>query len=54
MKIVSTAIILGLTLLVVPLMTYWFGTPLNDSEWSLIKKTYDDYRWCHPVLFCCR
>ena len=38
MKIVSTAIILGLTLLVVPLMTYWFGTPLNDSEWSLIKK----------------
>jgi steroid 5-alpha reductase family enzyme len=36
MKIVSTAIILGLTLLAVPLFSYFFGTAPGPAEWEAI------------------
>lgn len=34
MKIISTAILLGITLLAVPLITYFFGTALGPAEWQ--------------------
>ncbi len=36
MKIVSTAIVLGLTLLAVPLFSYFFGTAPGPAEWEAI------------------
>lgn len=38
MKIISTAFILGLTLLAVPLFSYFFGTALGTQEWELIHR----------------
>lgn len=37
MKILSTAFLLGLTLLVVPLFTYYFGIPLDVDQWNTLK-----------------
>jgi steroid 5-alpha reductase family enzyme len=36
MKIISTSIILGITLLAVPVFTYFFGTPLGPLEWKAL------------------
>ena len=36
MKIITTAILLGVTLLVVPLFSYFFGTALGPSEWKAL------------------
>ncbi len=36
MKIVSTAILLLVTLLVVPVFSYYFGTALGDLEWQAL------------------
>jgi len=36
MKIISTAVLLGATLLAIPFFTYYFGTPLGDTEWRAI------------------
>ena len=38
MKILNTAILLFFTLLVVPIFTYYFGTPLNDLSWEALHK----------------
>ncbi|GMQ24884.1 DUF1295 domain-containing protein [Algoriphagus sp. oki45] len=37
MKILQTAIILIFTLLVVPVFTYFFGIPLGEKEWEVLK-----------------
>jgi steroid 5-alpha reductase family enzyme len=37
MKILSTASLLGLTLLAVPVFTYLFGTPLGQTEYDVLK-----------------
>jgi steroid 5-alpha reductase family enzyme len=43
MKIISTAVLLGITLLAVPVFSYFFGTALGTAEWqtvfSLVKIT---------------
>jgi steroid 5-alpha reductase family enzyme len=36
MKIISTAILLGITLLVVPVVSYFFGTPPDAHTWAAI------------------
>jgi len=36
MKIISTAVLLGLTLLAIPFFTYNFGTALGRTEWKAI------------------
>jgi len=36
MKIVSTAILLGVTLLAVPVFTFFFGTTLGSTEWEVV------------------
>jgi len=36
MKIISTAVLLGATLLAIPIITYYFGTALGDLEWKAI------------------
>ncbi len=36
MKIISTAILLIVTLLVVPVFTYFFGTALGELEWQAL------------------
>ena len=36
MKIISTAILLGITLLVVPVVSYFFGTPPDAQTWAAI------------------
>lgn len=36
MKIVTTAVLLGITLLVVPVFSYLFGTALSGSEWEAL------------------
>jgi steroid 5-alpha reductase family enzyme len=36
MKIISTAVLLGITLLAVPILTYFFGTPPGVVEWNAI------------------
>ncbi len=37
MKIVSTAVILAITLIVVPLFSYFFGTPPGATEWEALQ-----------------
>jgi hypothetical protein len=34
MKIVATSVLLGITLLVVPIFSYLFGTALGPLEWQ--------------------
>lgn len=36
MKIITTAILLGITLLAVPVFSYFFGTALGESEWKAL------------------
>jgi len=36
MKILNTAILLFITLLIVPIFTYYFGTPLTDLSWKAL------------------
>ena len=36
MKIITTAILLGITLLAVPIFSYFFGTALGDAEWEVL------------------
>ncbi len=36
MKIISTAVLLGITLLAIPFFTYYFGTALGVIEWKAI------------------
>jgi steroid 5-alpha reductase family enzyme len=36
MKIITTAIVLGITLLAVPAFSYFFGTALGDAEWRAL------------------
>lgn len=36
MKIISTALLLGITLLVVPIFSYFFGTALGPIEWNAL------------------
>ena len=36
MKIVTTAILLGVTLLIIPVFTFFFGTPLGPGEWRAL------------------
>ncbi len=36
MKIISTAVLLGATLLAIPFFTYYFGTALGNTEWKAI------------------
>lgn len=36
MKIISTAVLLGITLLAVPILTFFFGTPPGVVEWNAI------------------
>lgn len=36
MKIVTTSILLGVTLLAVPIFTYFFGTALGPAEWKAV------------------
>jgi steroid 5-alpha reductase family enzyme len=38
MKIITTALLLGITLLVVPLFSYFFGTSLGPAEWEAINR----------------
>jgi len=37
MKIITTAILLGVTMLVVPVFSYFFGTALGPLEWKALK-----------------
>lgn len=36
MKIITTAILLGITLLAVPVISYFFGTALEQEEWMAL------------------
>ena len=37
MNVVATAILLIVTLLAVPLLSYFFGTPLGPLEWAALR-----------------
>lgn len=37
MKIITTAVLLGITLLFIPVFTYFFGTPLGATEWQALE-----------------
>lgn len=53
MKIISTALFLGLTLLAIPVFSYFFGTALGPLEWAalnqLILLTGVMVLWCFVV-----
>ena len=50
MKIISTATILGLTLLAVPVFAYYFGEPLGVFEWETLRILF--WILLSVILFC--